>query len=91
MQVQGFMVMFLRVVLMAPLMCVGGLVMALGKNARLATLIVAAMPVLVLLVVLVSRRAIPLFQSMQGKLDRLNRVTRENLTGMRVIRAFITE
>lgn len=91
MQVQGFMVMFLRVVLMAPLMCIGGLVMALGKNARLATLIVAAMPVLVLLVVLVSRRAIPLFQSMQGKLDKLNRVTRENLTGMRVIRAFITE
>ncbi len=91
MQVQSFMVMFLRVVLMAPLMCVGGLVMALGKNAQLAALIVAAMPVLVLFVVLISRRAIPLFQSMQGKLDKLNRVTRENLTGMRVIRAFITE
>lgn len=91
MQVQSFMVMFLRVVLMAPLMCVGGLVMALGKNAQLAALIVAAMPVLVLFVVLISRRAILLFQSMQGKLDKLNRVTRENLTGMRVIRAFITE
>ena len=91
MQVQSFMVMFLRVVLMAPLMCVGGLVMALGKNAQLAALIVAAMPVLVLFVVLISHRAIPLFQSMQGKLDKLNRVTRENLTGMRVIRAFITE
>lgn len=88
-QVQNFTVMFLRVVVMAPIMCVGGVVMAFATNASLAKYVLLVMPLVVLAIVLVARYVIPLFNSMQTKIDSLNRITRENLTGMRVVKAFL--
>ncbi len=90
-QIQNFMVMFLRVILMAPVMCVGGIIMAFNKNAAMSSVIFLSIPALVLFIYLISRRAIPLSTRMQQKIDRVNLVMRENLTGIRVVRAFVTE
>lgn len=90
-QIQNFIVMFLRVILMAPVMCVGGIIMAFNKNAAMSSVIFLSIPALVLFIYLISRRAIPLSTRMQQKIDRVNLVMRENLTGIRVVRAFVTE
>lgn len=87
-QVQMVTVMILRLLVMAPMMAIGGIIMALQKDARLSLLIVVIVPVLGLLTLLIAGRAIPLFKSIQVKVDILNRVLRERLTGVRVIRAF---
>ncbi|WP_343256515.1 ABC transporter permease, partial [Ligaoa zhengdingensis] len=84
-QVQQFMMMFMRVVLQAPIMAVGGIIMAVSKNAGLSAIIFASMAVLITVVFLIARRAMPLSQTMQKKLDNVNRVMREKLTGIRVI------
>ena len=78
----------LRMMLRAPMLFVGGIIMAITRNARLSLLLVIIIPVLFLIIVLVSKKAMPLFKMMQKKVDNLNRVVRENLTGVRVIRAF---
>ena len=90
-QVQNFMMMFLRIVLQAPLMAAGGIIMAVGKNAGLSLIIFVAMAVMFGLVMLIAGKAMPLSKSMQKKLDRVNQVFREQLTGIRVIRAFNTD
>lgn len=90
-QVQQVIIMMLRMVVSAPIMFVGGLIMATSKDAKLSLVIVAAMPVLVLSIFLIFWKAMPLFKKVQKRLDRLNLVFRENLTGIRVIRAFNRE
>lgn len=90
-QVQTFMMMFMRVVLQAPIMAVGGIFMAVSKNAGLSAIIFAAMLVLVTVVLIIANKALPISKSMQKKLDNVNRVLREKLTGIRVIRAFNTD
>lgn len=90
-QVQQVIIMMLRMVVSAPIMFVGGLIMAISKDATLSLVIVAAMPVLVLSIFLIFWKAMPLFKMVQKRLDRLNLVLRENLTGIRVIRAFNRE
>ncbi len=87
-QVQLVLNMILRMMVMAPLMAIGGIIMALSKNAGLSWVIIVAVPILVLVIFLVVRRAIPLFKQVQVRLDRVNRIIRENLTGVRVIRSF---
>ncbi|PYI55930.1 ABC transporter ATP-binding protein [Paenibacillus flagellatus] len=87
-QVQQVLFMMMRMFLSAPLMIVGGIVMAVSKDATLSLVLVAVLPLLVAIIVLVAAKGIPLFTTMQKKLDRLNLVLRENLTGIRVIRAF---
>ena len=87
-QVQMVTVMMLRLLVMAPMMAIGGIIMALQKDAKLSLLIVVVVPVLGVLITLIASKAIPLFKSMQVKIDKLNRVLRECLTGVRVIRAF---
>ncbi len=87
-QVQNLAMMSLRLMLMAPLMMVGGIIMALSQDARLSSILAVALPVLALLVAAFGRRGMPLFKAIQEKTDGLNRVTRENLSGLRVIRAF---
>ena len=87
-QVQLVLNMILRMMVMAPLMAIGGIIMALSKNAGLSWVIIVAVPVLLLVIFLVVRRAIPLFKQVQVRLDRVNLVMRENLTGVRVIRSF---
>lgn len=90
-QIQQVVLMMLRMVLTAPIMFIGGLIMALSKDAKLSLVIVAAMPVLIIAIVLIFRKGLPLFQTVQKRLDRLNLVLRENLTGIRVVRAFNRE
>ncbi|MEK4092036.1 MULTISPECIES: ABC transporter ATP-binding protein [unclassified Viridibacillus] len=90
-QVQQVVIMLLRMVVSAPIMFVGGLIMALSKDAKLSLIIVATIPVLMGAVIFIMSKGIPLFKLVQTRLDRLNLVLRENLTGIRVIRAFNRE
>lgn len=90
-QVQQVVIMMLRMVISAPIMFVGGLIMALSKDAKLSLVLVITMPLLIGSILLIMTKAIPLFQAVQKRLDRLNLVLRENLTGIRVIRAFNRE
>ena len=88
MQVQQLVNMSMRMLVMAPLTAVGGIVLAVRTDARLSLLIVVALPVMALTIYVAMGRGLGLFRAIQGKVDRLNRVLRENLTGVRVIRAF---
>ncbi|MGB6409352.1 MAG: ABC transporter ATP-binding protein [Planococcus donghaensis] len=90
-QIQQVTIMMLRMVISAPIMLVGGIIMAVSKDAKLSLVIIGAMPVLVIAVMLILKYGIPLFQQVQKRLDGLNLVVRENLTGIRVIRAFNRE
>ena len=87
-QVQQVLVILMTLVVTAPLTAIGGIILAINQDATLAWVLVVAIPVLVLAIVLIFTRAVPLFRSMQQKLDRLNLVLDEGLTGVRVIRAF---
>ncbi|MCM3567716.1 ABC transporter ATP-binding protein [Neobacillus mesonae] len=87
-QVQQVFIMMLRMMVMAPMMCIGGIIMALSKDTKLTLVLAVAIPVLIIIILIVQKRAIPLFKAMQVKLDKLNRVLRENLMGIRVIRSF---
>ena len=90
-QVQQVVIMMLRMVVSAPIMLVGGLIMALSKDAKLSLVIFLTMPILIGTILLILKKGVPLFQTVQNKLDRLNLVLRENLTGIRVVRAFNRE
>jgi ATP-binding cassette subfamily B protein len=87
-QVQMVVLMMFTVVIAAPITAIGGLVMALRLNVPLTAVIGVAIPVMGVFIGLVLWRALPLFMSMQKKIDRVNQVTREALSGVRVIRAF---
>jgi ATP-binding cassette, subfamily B, multidrug efflux pump len=87
-QVQTVIFIILRMVISAPIMVVGGVIMAIQEDASLWWIIVGVVPILAAAIALIGSRALPLFKSMQKKLDRLNLVSREGLTGVRVIRAF---
>lgn len=90
-QVQTFMNMLLKVCLMAPIMCIGGVVLALAKSATMSMILIISLPVMIAFVLIIARLASPLSRKMQEKLDEINLVTREKLTGIRVARAFGTE
>ncbi|MBD8069085.1 ABC transporter ATP-binding protein [Bacillus sp. PS06] len=87
-QVQDVLNMMLRMMTRAPLMLVGGIILAVSRDATLSLIFLAALPLLALTIILITRKAIPLFVSMQKKTDRLNLLIRENLIGVRVVRAF---
>lgn len=87
-QVQQVLIMMLRMMIMAPMMCIGGIIMAVSKDATLSLTLIVIMPVLGLAIFLIARKGLPLFKAIQKKIDRLNLVLREELTGIRVIRAF---
>ncbi|NLM46135.1 MAG: ABC transporter ATP-binding protein [Firmicutes bacterium] len=87
-QLQMFTMMGIRMMVMAPMMCVGGTIMAVSKDPVLSLVFVLALPLLFLVITLIGRKGLPLFRQMQEKLDRLNLIFRERLTGIRVIRAF---
>ena len=87
-QVQMVVLMMLNVVVAAPLTAIGGIIMALRLDVPLSAVILVAIPIMGVVIGLVMTRAIPLFMSMQKKIDRINQVTREFLSGVRVIRAF---
>ena len=87
-QVQQMLIMMLTMVITAPMMAVGGIILALSQDTQLAWVLVAVMPVMGLVFFVIMRNAIPLSQAMQAKIDRLNLVIGEGLSGVRVIRAF---
>lgn len=87
-QVQQVSFLIMRMMLMAPMMCIGGIIMAVSKDAKLSLILVVVIPLLVGVVAYVANKGIPLFKANQTKLDKLNLVLRENLIGIRVIRAF---
>ena len=88
-QIQNLVFMSLRIMLRAPLMMVGGVVLAFTINARLALVLVIVTPVLLAMLLWLMTRGFHLFRSVQERLDRTNNVLRENLLGMRVIKAFV--
>jgi ATP-binding cassette subfamily B protein len=87
-QVQQVLVIILRMMISAPIMCIGGIIMALSQDVQLSWVLVAIIPLLVITILLIMGQAMPLFTIMQKKIDRLNLVLDEGLTGIRVIRAF---
>lgn len=87
-QVQLVLTNILRMAFRAPLLAVGGVVMALSKDMGLSGFLLGVMAVLIVLIVLIAKRTIPLFKEMQTQVDRMNLVLRERLVGIRVIRAF---
>ncbi|MGO4732965.1 ABC transporter ATP-binding protein [Paenibacillus sp. 2KB_22] len=87
-QVQNVLTMMLRMMIMAPLMCIGGIFMAVSQDAKLSTIFLVVLPVLGGAIALIGSKGLPLFKTIQKKLDRLNLVLREQLTGIRVVRSF---
>lgn len=87
-QMQMVTMMSMRMMIGAPITAVGGVMMALSEDKPLTLVLVVALPVLMGLVTFIARKIIPLFKQMQKKVDRINLVLREKLTGIRVIRAF---
>ncbi|MGD0152692.1 MAG: ABC transporter ATP-binding protein [Thermacetogeniaceae bacterium] len=87
-QVQTVLVMGLRFMVFAPIMCVGGIIMAYSKDRHLTLVLLAVLPFMLVLMGVFAGLIVPMFQSMQARLDKVNLVLRENLTGIRVIRAF---
>ncbi|MGE5181655.1 MAG: ABC transporter ATP-binding protein, partial [Acidobacteriota bacterium] len=90
-QVQMLVLMSVTMLLMAPIMCIGGIVMALREDLSLSWLLAVCIPVLAGSIGLIIARMIPKFRQMQPKIDTVNRVLRELITGMRVVRAFVRE
>ena len=90
-QVQMLVMMSATMLVTAPVMAVGGIVMAVTRAPGLSWLIGVSVPILLVAVGLIVGRMLPLFRSYQDKLDAINRVMREQLTGIRVIRAFVRE
>ncbi|PPL19348.1 ABC transporter ATP-binding protein [Microterricola pindariensis] len=90
-QVQMLVLMTCTILVSAPILCVGGIIMAMRQDLELSWLIAVAVPVLLIAVGLIVMRMVPLFRSMQKRIDRVNTVLREQLTGIRVIRAFVRE
>ena len=90
-QVQMLVVMSATVLLAAPITMVGGIIMALQEDVGLSWLVVVAVPVLAGSIWLVIRKLPPMFRTMQGRIDTVNRILREQITGIRVVRAFVRE
>ncbi len=90
-QVQMLAIMTFTLLLSAPIMCVGGIILALNQNVPLSSLLLVAVPLLGIIVTLIISRMRPLFRQMQERLDNINRVLREQITGVRVIRAFVRD
>jgi ATP-binding cassette, subfamily B, multidrug efflux pump len=87
-QVQQVVIIILNMMISAPLMFIGGIILAISQDATLSWVLVGIIPILLVAIFVIMGKAIPLFQVMQKKLDRLNLVLDEGLTGVRVIRAF---
>jgi ATP-binding cassette, subfamily B, multidrug efflux pump len=90
-QVQMLVLLTCTLMIAAPIMCVGGIIMALRQDVGLSWLMAVSIPVLVVAIGLIVVRMVPLFRAMQVRIDAVNRVLREQLSGIRVVRAFVRE
>jgi len=88
-QVQMVVVMGLNVMISAPIMCIGGIIMAMREDLQLSALLIVILPLMGVVIGYMLVKAVPLFRTMQVRIDRINQVTREALSGIRVIRAFV--
>lgn len=88
-QMQNMVASVLRILVRSPLLCIGGIVMAIRLNQQLAVVFIASIPILIVAITLILRRGFPLFRRVQGAMDRVNTVMQENLTGVRVVKAFV--
>ncbi len=88
-QVQQVVLLALNMMITAPIMTIGGVIMALRQDGPLTAILLVIIPIMIALIAFVMTRAIPLFQAMQRKIDRINLLMRETLSGVRVIRAFV--
>ena len=87
-QIQTVTIMIVNMMIRAPLTCVGGVIQAYHQDRELTWVLAVALPLLIVIVAVVTKWVVPIFRKVQFKLDRINLVMRENLTGIRVIRAF---
>jgi ATP-binding cassette, subfamily B, multidrug efflux pump len=90
-QVQLLALMTFTLMVSAPIMCVGGILMALNQDVPLSALLIIVVPLLAVIVTFIISRMRPLFRLMQERIDRINQVLREQITGIRVIRAFVRD
>ncbi|WP_108717597.1 ABC transporter ATP-binding protein [Miniimonas sp. S16] len=90
-QVQMLVMMTLTIIVMAPIMLVGGVIMALREDVKLSAILLVVVPVLVVTVLIIVSRMVPYFRTMQGRIDAVNGVMREQITGIRVVRAFVRD
>jgi len=90
-QVQMLVLMTCTLLVSAPILAVGGIILAMQQDIQLSWLIAVSVPILLIAVGLIISRMVPLFRKMQERIDRVNRVLREQLTGIRVVRAFVRE
>ncbi len=90
-QVQMLVLMTCTLLVAAPIMCVGGIIMALSTDLGLSWLLLVSVPVLVVAIGLIVSRMVPQFRKMQVRIDTINRVLREQISGIRVVRAFVRE
>lgn len=90
-QVQNMVMMALRGMVRSPLICLGGIIMSLTINIKLSIIFLVVIPLIVVSVILITSKSIPFFIEMQKKIDNVNLVMRENLLGVRVIKAFVIE
>ena len=88
-QLQLFVQLALTIMVIAPITGIGGVILALSENVTLSALLAVIVPLMAAVIVTLTVIAVPLFQSMQVKIDRINQVLREQISGIRVIRAFI--
>jgi ATP-binding cassette subfamily B protein len=90
-QVQMLVVMTCSMMIAAPIMCVGGVIMAVHEDVGLSWLVAVSVPLLAVLITLIARKMVPQFRRMQERVDAVNRVLREQIAGVRVVRAFVRE
>lgn len=90
-QLQTTLLMLLTTVITAPITGIGAIVMAIRQDASLSMLLLVSVPLLGIIVGLITVRSLPLFSRMQGQIDRVNQILREQITGLRVIRAFVRD
>ncbi len=90
-QVQMLALMTFTLMVAAPIMCIGGIVLALNQDVALSSLLVVVVPLLAVVVGLIIRKMRPLFRLMQTRIDGINRVLREQISGIRVVRAFVRD
>jgi len=90
-QVQMLAMLTFTLMVSAPIMCVGGILLALNQDVELSSLLLVAVPLLAIIVTLIISRMRPLFRLMQERIDGINSVLREQITGVRVVRAFVRE
>lgn len=90
-QVQMMVVLSATILVMAPIMCIGGIIMAIRQDAGLSWILAVSVPLLALTMIVMITKLVPAFRTMQTRIDAVNRVLREQITGIRVVRAFVRE